>query len=70
MLIAQLDEPGTGGIGGYVAQGAIVLFLVLLVVIFARTAFMFSMLLWEPIMRLVRRRTPPESDPPSDAHDP
>lgn len=46
---------GETGAGTYIAYGAIVLFLLLVIALFLRTAFMFSFLLLSPAATFLRR---------------
>lgn len=54
-------EPGGSGAGTLVAQGAIVVFLLLLLALFVRTAFMMSTLFWVPVARLFGKGRDPAS---------
>ena len=63
-------EPGGSGVGSLFAQGLIILFLLLLLVLFLRTAFLMSTLFWVPVARLFGRGrdVAPEGGPPTADH--
>jgi hypothetical protein len=59
-----LREPGAGGAGSVVAQGLIVVFLLFLLALFLRTAFLMSSLWLLPLARLVDRTPGTKVDAP------
>lgn len=62
----QSFEPGSGGVGSYIAQGLIALFILLLVALFLRTAVVVSTLVWMPFVQRFGRKGRDSSGSSSD----
>lgn len=63
----QNFEPGSSSVGGYIAQGAIALFVLLLFALFVRTAVVVSTLVWMPFVQRFGRKKDDPSDSEQDS---
>lgn len=66
----QNFEPGSSGVGVYIAQGVIALFVLLLLALFVRTAVVVSTLVWLPFVQRFGRKTRDTSDSEHDSSSP